>query len=262
MTRAASVYGNGKVFFVRRGKYTAYIVDDEAIRNTSLYAEAFSNWGVNTGTRGLSTVHFSFIPRDEIWIGASVEKRERPLIVGTAFRYAELIGRGVPSHKAYDQALAVETAVRRRAMCKRFGTLPTTALGRVPRDVYQRRYATVRGGDGPIAVHSIDGALVRGLYATDFVAGGHAYVYPWVPKKEIWIESSMKDNEAPVVVLHEFVERELMRKRGFPYVRAHEVALRIEFAYRGAFHLRDVRRLTWTTARAMLSRVKVPARFQ
>src|SRR5207237_2876279 len=37
------------------------------------------------------------------------------------------------------------------------------------------------------------------------------YVYPWVPRPEIWIEDGVDRREVPFIVCHEYVERRLMR---------------------------------------------------
>jgi hypothetical protein len=253
-------YDIPKAFFRKSGEYSVYVVDDEAIRNRAVYAEEFSNWGVNTGTRGLSTVHFPFIPYKEIWIGRSVKPRERSLIVADALQYVALIEKGVPSHEAYDRVLAVDQKKRTLAMRRRFGgdarvqKIITDAPRRIPKDVYIRSYAHIRGGDGTVTVYVVDGTVVRGLYQTDFVEGGHSFVYPWVPKKEVWIDDGISESEIPVIVLHEFVERELMRERGMPYVQAHEIALRVEFKHRGTFTKKDVGKLNWRFAQNTILR--------
>ncbi len=93
-------------------------------------------------------------------------------------------------------------------------------------------------------VYLINGEVVRDLYKTDYVEGGHGYVYEWIPLNEIWVDSKVKADEIPVVVLHEYLERILMKFKNFPYVRAHNAALKVEFDHRGIFNKKDAASLS------------------
>jgi ADP-Ribosyltransferase in polyvalent proteins len=77
----------------------------------------------------------------------------------------------------------------------------------------------------------VDGEKVRDLFKSDYIEGGHHYVYPWIPIGEIWIEDTINASEMPPIVLHEFVERELMKRRGLTYPHAHTIASKVEFAH-------------------------------
>ena len=68
--------------------------------------------------------------------------------------------------------------------------------------------------EGTVNVWLVDGNLVRSYYKTDYTEGGHGYVYPWVPKPEIWIEDGADHREVPYIVCHEYIERRLMRDEG------------------------------------------------
>jgi hypothetical protein len=78
----------------------------------------------------------------------------------------------------------------------------------------------------------VDGNLVRSYYKTDYTEGGHGVVYPWVPRKEIWVEDGVDHRELPFIVAHEYVERRLMRDEGLEYDSAHEACSRFEFELR------------------------------
>ena len=54
----------------------------------------------------------------------------------------------------------------------------------------------------------------------------------------------MNADEIPVVLLHEFLERTLMKYKHFPYVRAHVAASKVEFEHRGIFNKKDSLGLT------------------
>ena len=88
----------------------------------------------------------------------------------------------------------------------------------MPPRIYVEQYITLPDPDGPggeVTVWLVDGAVVRDLYKTDYTEGGHGYVYPWVPKPEIWVEATLERAELPFIVAHEYLERLLMRDAGF-----------------------------------------------
>ena len=75
----------------------------------------------------------------------------------------------------------------------------------------------------------INGRIVRDLYKTDFVEGGHGYVYAWIPNNEIWIESCIHASEAKFILLHESVERKIMKDFNLDYHVAHNIAADVEY---------------------------------
>jgi hypothetical protein len=108
-----------------------------------------------------------------------------------------------------------------------------------------------------VKVWVVDGNLVRSYYKTDYTEGGHGYVYPWVPRPEIWVEDGVDHRELPFIVRHEYLERRLMRDEGLDYDTAHEICSRVEFDLRkargatpllvpgrGKLHKKDLPRLT------------------
>lgn len=229
----------------RWGKFTVYLVDDEAIRNSAKYAEEFGDYGVNLGRKGLATINFPFIGEHEIWIAKSIKSHERRFIIDNAFSYVRNIHRGIEAGMAYENALKHEQANRTKSIS--YGTRLKRGLPRgnllhkeIGKKIYVQKYATIKDEDDSIVIYLVNGEYVRDLYKTDYVEGGHDYVYSWVPLNEIWVDANMQKDEIPVIVLHEFVERTLMRYKKFPYVRAHNIALQIEFKHRGFFHKRDL----------------------
>ena len=86
--------------------------------------------------------------------------------------------------------------------------------------------------EGPVEVWLVDGNLVRSYYKIDYTEGGHGYVYPWVPRSEIWIEDGVDRREVPFIVSHEYIERRLMRDQGIDYNTAHAICSRLEFDLR------------------------------
>jgi len=231
------------------GKYTIYVVDDEAVRNKAEYAEEFSDYGVNIGKKGLATLNFKFIPRNEIWIAKSIREVERHFIINNALGYIRGIERGMNPGDAYDYALKREQASRTKDSINKLHLKQSKEIENpkhkdVPGKLYYKKYGVIKDEKENVNVYLINGEVARDLYKTDYVEGGHAYVYDWIPQDEIWIEKSVKTDEIPVVLLHEFLERTLMKYRKFPYVRAHVAASKVEFEHRGIFNKKDALSLT------------------
>jgi len=226
------------------GEYSLYLADDEKIRNQAEYAEEFSDYGLNAGKKGLPTLNFKFIPSNEIWIAKSIKPSERHFIVGNALAYIRGIERGKDPGESYDSAIMHEKADRAKDARNKFRLkgkikMEVKVHSDVPGKVYVKRYGIIKDVKENVNVYIVNGQVVRDLYKTDYVEGGHAYVYGWIPADEIWIDRTVPSDEIPVVILHEFLERTLMKYRKFPYVRAHVAASKIEFEHRGIFTKAD-----------------------
>jgi hypothetical protein len=231
------------------GKFTIYLVDDEIVRNKAEYAEEFSDYGVNICKKGLSTLNFKFIPKDEIWIAKSIKQSERHFIIGNALSYVKNIENGINPGDAYDKALEKEQARRTKDIInklhiKQHKPMEDPPHKDIPGKVYVRKYLTIKDNKDIVKVYLINGEVVRDLYKTDYVEGGHGYVYEWIPLDEIWVDAKVKADEIPVIILHEYLERILMKFKGFPYVRAHNAALKVEFDHRGIFNKKDAASLS------------------
>lgn len=232
----------------RWGKLKVYVVDDAAIRNSAKYAEEFGDYGVNLGEKGLTTINFPFIGENEIWIAQSIKPHERRFVIDHALSYIRNIHRGIEPGLAYENALKHEQANRTKSIS--YGARLKRGLPQgnllhkdIGKKVYVRKYIALHTDTEIMNVYLVDGEYVRDLYKTDYVEGGHDYAYSWVPLNEIWVDASMQAEEIPVIVLHEFVERTLMRRKKLPYVRAHNAALKVEFLHRGIFHKEDLKAL-------------------
>lgn len=64
--------------------------------------------------------------------------------------------------------------------------------------------------------------------------GGHHYVFKYIPENEIWINDL--DKETNCIMLHEYVERLLMKENHLSYEKAHIVATATEGMYMGIGH--------------------------
>ncbi len=95
-------------------------------------------------------------------------------------------------------------------------------------EVHQRLWKTLESG---LSVWIVTGRLVRSVFDIDFTAGGHDYVYEFVPENQVWIDDDIMEEERPYVLLHELHERNRMAK-GWPYSKAHAESSRLEYRCR------------------------------
>lgn len=202
------------------GGYNVYLVNEEEIRDIKLEDEEFTNFAIHDQFPSL-------IPKDEIWIGKEVSEKERVFFINNAVKLSNLLKNGVEDNKAYDIALKYEKSLREKS-CG-LNEHDNIKKPNPPDEIYIKKYGSV-GND--IIVWIIDGELARDLYKTDYVEGGHGYVYGWIPKDEIWIEKDIEEDEIPFVLHHEYVELKLMRDEGMEYQKAHKIAAKKEFEMR------------------------------
>lgn len=166
------------------------IVDAAKIRNT--VDTDFSGWGTHAD--------YSYIPLGEFWLDKFL-KEERALF--QALYKLERSMRG----KSF--RLIRETAKKKLTSEK-------------PKVVVIKK---VKRGD--LSIVYVDGASVRRGYDPYFLLGGHALVYPYIPKNEVWIDSRQAEAEKKYTLIHELDERSRMEK-GLDYANAHDFALAVE----------------------------------
>jgi len=86
---------------------------------------------------------------------------------------------------------------------------------------------TYRWSDGDwIRAHQL-----KGTEGVAYVDGGHHWVYPWIPKDEIWVERNMRRGprrDPRRTAEHERIERHTMHKKHADYEEAHGLATAIE----------------------------------
>jgi hypothetical protein len=198
------------------GRLQVWRVDGAAIRGR--IDEEFTNFGQH--------YRFPFIPENEFWIDHEKDPGETRFFIDHLLVEHRLMKEG----KSYDEAIAaadrVERTVRRRSGVAR----RLTAKGRLPegKDVHQRLWKKLENG---VSVWIVNGELVRSVFDIDFTAGGHDYVYEFVPENEVWIDNDIVENERGYVLLHELHERNRMAT-GWPYNKAHTESSRLEFRCR------------------------------
>jgi hypothetical protein len=85
-----------------------------------------------------------------------------------------------------------------------------------------------------LSIYVVDGPYVRRTYSMDFNVGGHGFVYDFIPKDEVWLDSSVEERELQFSLVHELVERTMMMDEHNPqdYETAHRQANTIELELR------------------------------
>jgi hypothetical protein len=204
-------------------EFTVYAVNAFAVRDAAQPDEEFGNFATRDEFSNL-------IPQGEIWISEKLAEKEGVFFIANALTQQARQAAGVAGDKAYDDGLKVEQLLREKLNGIEFRD--GKPHRQVPRDIYLEPYITLPDPEGPVEVWLIDGNLARSYYKTDYTEGGHGYVYPWVPRPEIWVEDGVDRREVPFIVSHEYLERRLMRDEGIDYDTAHEICSKVEFNLR------------------------------
>jgi hypothetical protein len=198
----------------KRGNLQVWIVDGSYIRGH--IDEEFTNFGQH--------YRYPYIPLNELWVDQEAEHDERQFFIDHLLVEHRLMAKGMPYEKALVEADRVERQERRHA-----GDLSrlTHHGKKLPdgRDVHERLWKNQENG---LSVWIVNGRLVRSVFDIDFTAGGHDYVYEFVPENEIWIDDAIEEQERGYVLLHELHERNRMAS-GWPYSKAHAESSRLEY---------------------------------
>ena len=207
--------------------YTCYAVNAAGVRDRSQADEEFGNFAVHEDLPRL-------IPKGEVWITERLVEREGIYFLANALTQLQEREKGTGTEAAYAVGEEVERFLRERleGVAFRHGK----PHKRVPDAVYSEPYVTLPDEKFPIQVWQIDGCLVRSYYKTDYTEGGHHFVYPWVPHREIWVEADLEKAELPYLIAHEYTELRLMRDQGLRYDEAHAIAAKVEYQLRQDEH--------------------------
>jgi hypothetical protein len=197
-----------------RGKLQIWLVDGVYIR--SHIDEEFTNFGQHYS--------YPYIPLNELWIDHGTKTDEVPFFIEHLLVEHRLMAKGMSYDEALSEADRAERKERRRS-----GDLSrSTHHGRkLPegQDVHERLWKKLENG---VSVWIVNGRLVRSIFDIDFTAGGHDYVYEFVPENEVWIDDDIEENERGYVLLHELHERNRMAS-GWAYNKAHAESSRLEY---------------------------------
>ncbi len=214
-----------KTFVETRDGYRVYSVSGFAVRNAAEADEEFTTFATHGEFPDL-------LGEKDIWVSEELIGREGEFFVADALTRLRAREAGSPEERAYTVGLNAERRLReaKTGIEYRAGR----PHKRIPGTLYVRRYVTLPDERFPIDVWLVRGDLVRCYYKTDYAEGGHGSVYPWVPRREIWIDAALRTGELPYIVTHEYTELRLMRDEGFEYNEAHELCSRVEFDLRKA----------------------------
>ncbi len=206
-------------------------VNAYAVRDTARPDEEFGNFATCDEFRDL-------IPPGQVWLSDKNWETEGLFFIANAITRLEQAEQGAAEETAYDAGIEVERALREKVNGIKFRD--GRPHKRVPHRVYVERYTTIPDERFPVDVWVVDGNVVRSYYKTDYTEGGHGYVYPWVPKREIWVERALDPAELPFIVAHEYTEHRLMRDKGVEYDPAHEICSKVEFKLRRGAAVKEV----------------------
>jgi hypothetical protein len=212
-----------KQFVATKDGYDIFTIDAFAVRNVAQPDEEFDNFATHNEFADL-------IPEGEIWISNRSFDTEGDFFIANAVARLNALEKGESVDSAYTIGLnadrklrAARTGIRYRAHRRSRHISPK---------IYVQEYIVLEDEEFPITVWIVDGLRVRSTYMTDYTEGGHGYVYPWVPKNEIWAERALHRAELPFIVAHEYIEHRLMRDEAMEYDKAHECCSEMEFDLR------------------------------
>ena len=83
-----------------------------------------------------------------------------------------------------------------------------------------------------LTVWLVNGRKTRENIERDFVEGGNAGRYKFIPRNDIWIDDDLSVDEQGYALAHELYERYWMLSHGMSYDRAHDKANNFEFKLR------------------------------
>lgn len=216
----------------RFGRYSAYLVDAEELRGSSLSNEEFGDWAIH----GSGPSQLSVVPVDEVWISGALDAVERQVALSTALRYLELHDRGEKPEEAYHQAVAFGAGERECLMG--YSRQPTT--GPYPDGLFLAGPRELPTGQRAWLVDGDVVRVTRWFHKPDFVLGGNGLVYAFIRPMSIWIEKDVSKDERIYVLLHEVVESYQMRTADTPYHEAHKKAEQVEYRWRHTEQVPDV----------------------
>jgi hypothetical protein len=200
-----------------RDVITVWAVDGAYVRGH--IDEEFTNFGQH--------FRYNYIPENEFWIDQGTKSNEWRFFIDHLLVEHRLMEKGMPYKQAIVAADTEERKERRRAgdiskITNRGQKLPEG------KDVHIRLWKKLKSG---LAVWIVNGRLVRSVFDIDFTAGGHDYVYEFVPENEVWIDDDIEEAERGYVLLHELHERNRMAK-GWDYDKSHAESSRLEYRMR------------------------------
>jgi len=171
---------------------------------------------------------FDFIPKNEFWIDEDLDQKEYRYFIDRFIYEKGLLDSGENYAKADKKADEFERNERQNSA----DVLQIYESKHSKKDLLEKiKIKVIEKYSDKIKIWLVDGNLVRSFFLLDYCEGGHDLVYPFIPKKEIWIEEALSPEERKFIILHEIHERYLM-SRGKSYKNAHIGATEVEDYYR------------------------------
>ena len=156
-----------KKLYEEYGLYKVYLVSDKDVRDLSSKMEEFGGFGTH--------LQFSNIPKDEIWLAKEAKDRDKFFYINNALAQLKKVEEGYSKSDAYDFALKYERKLRENFEDIKLN--PSKYDGKINEDLLKSNYGSLKDGKNRIKVRIVDGELVRDEYKTDYIEGGHGYVY-------------------------------------------------------------------------------------
>lgn len=200
--------------FDELGPMTVWIVDGGYVR--ARLDPNFTNFG--------QPHHFDCIPAHEFWLDQGGED-EYGFFLDHLWVEWSLMDQGA----SYEDALAAADKLEHRER-HRAGDMAWVAPNEPVDAALLHDYLWGTTTDG-VKVYVVRGRLVR-VIDSDFTAGGHALVYSYIPKDEVWIDDAVVPEDRPFDLYHELLECRRMDQEGLSYRVAHAYAIRKELYYR------------------------------
>jgi len=182
------------------------LVDDFRVRNT--IDIDFTN----------GAHHFSadYVPLGELWIGNAQDNEDHYYWALRQWEEYALMSDGMPYSLAFDKARAGELLARSK---KEYPVRP----------IKKYLISETHNGD---TIWRVSGFQVRQRKFIDFTLGGNYMVYPFIPKREIWIDDALREEEVPAIIVHECTEVKMWQEANLNYHEAHRLATDAERLFR------------------------------
>jgi hypothetical protein len=185
------------------GQYVIRLVNPEEIRHASLRDEYLMDFAIHADLPNV-------IPQNEIWLSNTQPPEEQVFHIAKALFALRQLAKGLSRSDAYQCAAAYQ-----KSLCKRHAAFEHRAR-RATIDgtraqhasIYKRKLGVTKSA--ALTVQLVDEPLVRHKFDPDFVEGGNAQVYSFIPADEIWVSSNVAETDRNYVALHEFVEQHLI----------------------------------------------------
>lgn len=183
------------------GPFKVYSVDGSYIRK--YINPEFTNFGQH--------YTFSFIPEKEFFIDSNYKESELRFFIDHLLIENRLMKEG----HSYEEALAFADRIEKSERPK---PIKIEDIKYDELDIDKIKLFNLYKN-----IWIVNEEEIRNQLFIEFTEGGHDLVYPWIPENEIWIGDDVKVKERVFIILHELIERRLMKK-GLNYNKAHEKA--------------------------------------